>query len=83
VSEGLRGVIAAQVAQLDQMVPYTLVSSFQAVGGLGVADENRYHCILTALRQVTATGGLAELVHRVDAAEVLALMGTLACRAAI
>ncbi|MDQ3763101.1 MAG: hypothetical protein M3460_16085 [Actinomycetota bacterium] len=74
VSAGLRAAIAAQVAQLDQMVHHDTGQPFyQAVAvDRGWLVEQITAAILSALRQVVAAGGLAELVHGVDAAEVLA-----------
>ncbi|MGH4000386.1 MAG: hypothetical protein ACRDTJ_23325, partial [Pseudonocardiaceae bacterium] len=74
VSEGLRAAIAAQVAQLDDMVHSDTGQPFyQAVPvDRGWLAEQVTGAILTVLRQVVAAGGLAELVHGVDAAEVLA-----------
>jgi len=78
VGEGLRAAIAAQVAQLDQMVHGDTGRPFyQAiVVDRGWLVEQVTAAILTALRQVTAAGGLAELVHGVDAAEMLAWLDT-------
>jgi tetratricopeptide (TPR) repeat protein len=80
VSEGLRAAIAAQVAQLDDMVHCDTGQPFYQVVVMdrGWLVEQVTAAILTALRQVVAAGGLIELVRGVDAAEVLARLGTLA-----
>jgi len=74
VDEGLRAAIAAQVAQLDQMVHGDTGQPFYQVVAVdrGWLVEQVSTAIVTALRQVVAARGLAELVHGVDAAEVLA-----------
>ncbi len=79
VSEGLRAAIAAQVAQLGQMVHGDTGQPFFHTVAVdrGWLSEQVSEAILAALRQVAATGGLAELVHGVDAAEVLARLNTL------
>jgi tetratricopeptide (TPR) repeat protein len=74
VGEGLRAAIAAQVAQLDQMVHGDSGQPFYQVVEVDrewLAEQVTV-AIVTALRQVVAVGGLAELVHGVDTAEVLA-----------
>jgi hypothetical protein len=80
VGEGLRAAIAAQVAQLDQMVHSDTGQRFyQAV----LVDrvwliEQVTAAVLMALRQVVAAGGLAELVHAVDTEDVLVRLDMLA-----
>jgi len=80
IGDSLRAAIAAQVSQLDQMVQNTATGQpfYQAV----LVDpawlrEQITAAILTALRQVVAESELAELVHALDMAEVLARLETL------
>jgi len=73
VDEGLRAAIAAQVAQLDQLVHGDTGQPFfqtVAVDREWLAEQVTT-AIRSALRQVTAAGGLSELVHGMDTAEVL------------
>jgi tetratricopeptide (TPR) repeat protein len=74
VGEGLRAAIAAQVAQLDDMGHSDTGQPFYqavAVDRVWLVEQVTV-AILTALRQVVAAGGLAELIHGVDAADVVA-----------
>ncbi len=85
VGEGLRAAIVAQVAQLDQMMHSDTGQPFyQAVPVERVwLVEQVTAAVLTALRQVVAAGGLAELVHGVDAAELLARLEELTVSAPV
>ncbi|MGH3851164.1 MAG: hypothetical protein ACRDRT_15985, partial [Pseudonocardiaceae bacterium] len=79
VDRGLRAAIAAQVAQLGQMVhgdtgrPFFQVVAVDRDWLTGQVTK----AVLSALRHMAATGGLTELVHGMDTAEVLARLDEL------
>ena len=82
VNVGLRRAIEAQVDQLDQMVHGDTGQPFYRVVAVDrewLVDQVTV-AIVTALRQVVAGGGLAELVQAVNAGEVLARLDTLGVR---
>ena len=79
VGEGLRDAIAAQVAQLDEMVHSDSGQPFYQMVPVRPLwlTEQITEAIRTSLRQVVAAGGLAELVHALDTADVLARLNML------
>ena len=75
VSEGLRAAIVAQVGHLDRTVHGDTAQPFYEVVRVDRAwlVEQVTAAILMALRQVAAASGLVELVHGLDAADMLEL----------
>ncbi|MBV8992919.1 MAG: hypothetical protein JO287_04270, partial [Pseudonocardiales bacterium] len=79
VSEGLRAAVAAQVAQLDQMMHRDTGQLFYKAVGVDRVwlVEQVTAAILTALPQVTAASSLSELVHLLNTEGLLTRLDAL------